>query len=171
MFNLKPLERDCIPRALEKAERYRFLNEPREAESICLDILAIDPGNSAARITLILALTDSFAAFQVNAEDVRPLALELSTEYDRAYYGGVIEERWAKALMLAAYPRELILQTFRAALAHFGRAETLAPKSNDDAVLRWNSCVRLIERQGLEPFGDAAADSHSDAFEDDVPVR
>ena len=36
MFELKPLSREAIPRALEKAERYRLLNEPAEAESICL---------------------------------------------------------------------------------------------------------------------------------------
>ena len=58
MFNLKPISHDSIETALAKAERYRLLNEPHEAESICHDILAIDPANRQARISLVLALTD-----------------------------------------------------------------------------------------------------------------
>jgi hypothetical protein len=48
-MHLKPLSVDAIPSALVNAERYRFLNEPGEAESICLDVLAVDPANQAAR--------------------------------------------------------------------------------------------------------------------------
>jgi len=42
-FELKTLSPESVPRALAKAERYRLLNEPVEAESICLDVLAVDP--------------------------------------------------------------------------------------------------------------------------------
>ena len=59
-FELKTLHAEALPRALEKAERYRLLNEPSEAESICLDVLAIDRDNQAALVTLLLALTDQF---------------------------------------------------------------------------------------------------------------
>lgn len=45
MFELKPLSEGAIPKALKKAERYRLLNEPRQAESICQDVLSIDPDN------------------------------------------------------------------------------------------------------------------------------
>ena len=58
MFELKPLSPDAIPQALEKAHHYRLLNEPAEAESICLDVLEIDPDNQQALVTLLLALTD-----------------------------------------------------------------------------------------------------------------
>jgi hypothetical protein len=51
MAELKQLHKDAIPAALEKAERYRLLNEPGEAESICLDILAVDPDNQRAVIS------------------------------------------------------------------------------------------------------------------------
>ena len=44
--------------ALEKAERYRLLNEPILAESICLDILDADPQNAKAVVTMLLAITD-----------------------------------------------------------------------------------------------------------------
>ena len=60
MFDLKPLNPDAIPKALQKAERYRLLNEPEEAESICLDILAIEPDNQQALVMLLLAQTDQF---------------------------------------------------------------------------------------------------------------
>ena len=42
MFELKPLSREAIPAALEKAMRYRLLNEPGAAESICHDVLRTD---------------------------------------------------------------------------------------------------------------------------------
>ena len=49
MFQLKSLSMEGITAALDKAERYRLLNEPREAESICLDVLEIDPENRTIR--------------------------------------------------------------------------------------------------------------------------
>ena len=56
MYELKPLSREAIPAALEKAHRYRLLNEALEAESICRDILAADPVNQEATVTLLLAI-------------------------------------------------------------------------------------------------------------------
>jgi hypothetical protein len=58
MFELKRLSDEAIPAALEKALRYRLLNEPAEAESICHDVLRIDPENQQALVVLLLALTD-----------------------------------------------------------------------------------------------------------------
>ena len=60
MFELKRLSEEAIPAALEKALRYRLLNEPAEAESICHDVLRIDPENQEALVLLLLALTDRF---------------------------------------------------------------------------------------------------------------
>ena len=60
MFELKPLSEKAVPRALERAERYRLLNEPAEAESICQDVLRIEPENQQALISLLPALTDQF---------------------------------------------------------------------------------------------------------------
>ena len=59
-FDLKPISAAGIGEALEKAERYRLLNEPSLAESICLDVLRIDPENQHALVMLLLALTDQF---------------------------------------------------------------------------------------------------------------
>jgi hypothetical protein len=119
MSPLKPLGRDSIDGALAKAERYRLLNEPGEAESICLDILEVDPGNQPARIALLLALSDQFVEESHAFGRARDVVASLDSEYDRAYYGGLIAERRAKALR---------------------------PAGNDDAVLRWNACVRFLER-------------------------
>ena len=60
MFELKHIGPEAIPAALDKAERYRLLNQPDAAESICEDVLAVDPDNQPALITLLLALTDQF---------------------------------------------------------------------------------------------------------------
>src|SRR5213595_3538201 len=67
MFELRPITPDAIPRALDKAERYRLLNEPSDAESICLDILRIDPDNQKALVAMLLAVTDQFEGFAVDA--------------------------------------------------------------------------------------------------------
>jgi hypothetical protein len=148
MFTLKPLSKDAIPSALAKAERYRLLNEPGEAESICLDVLQVDPENQTALITLLLALTDQFpheSSSKVVGSAVE-LAARLKEEYDREYYSGIIRERRAKAVLdnerfgAAAAAVEWL----REAMAFFERAEALSPARNDDAVLRWNACARLM---------------------------
>src|ERR1051326_712832 len=92
MPELKQLHKDAIPAALEKAERYRLLNEPGEAESICLDILAVDPDNQHAIITLLLAFTDRFEkTYGVSETQTKELLSPLKSNYERAYYSGIIE--------------------------------------------------------------------------------
>jgi len=146
-FQLKTLSPEAIPRALEKAERYRLLNEPAEAESICLDVLRIDPENQHALVTLLLAITDEFnvtAAVQA-ARDLLP---RLHSEYDRAYYAGIICERRAKAwLHQGAQGCEVAAHDwFREAMSCYERAQPLRPPENDDATLRWNTCARILMR-------------------------
>src|SRR5215510_11932563 len=97
MPELKRLHKDVIPAALEKAERYRLLNELGEAESIFLDILAVDPDNQRAIITLLLALTDRFdKSYGVSETQTKELLARMRSEYDRAYYSGIVAERRAK---------------------------------------------------------------------------
>ncbi len=144
MFPLKPLGRESIDGALAKAERYRFLNEPSEAESICLDILDVDSGNQAARIALLLALSDQFVEDPHAFARAREVVASLTSDYDRAYYGGLIAERRAKAQLArhAGGAYDWIME----AMECFEQAERLRPAGNDDAVLRWNACVRFLER-------------------------
>jgi hypothetical protein len=148
MFTLKPISRDSVDGSLAKAERYRLLNEPNEAESICRDILAVDPTNRQARVSLILALTD-----QIHHDtSVFPSAVHaisgLETAYDRAYYSGLAWERRAKAFHLAGGHRAsgCVYEWLVKALLLFEEAEGLRPPGNDDAILRWNACVRFLER-------------------------
>lgn len=149
MFELKRLTKKAIPRALEKAERYRLLNEPGEAESICLDVLGIDSENPSALVTLLLALTDQFEErFAEALQGAREVLGRLGDEYERAYYAGIIFERQAKALLRQGGPASgyVAYDAFREAMGWYEKAEALRPAGNDDALLRWNTCARIIER-------------------------
>jgi hypothetical protein len=154
MFELKPIHPDAIEKALEKAYHYRLLNEPGEAESICLDVLEIDPENQPALVSLLLARTDRFAKGNSTsiqqAKDVLP---RLKDEYQRTYFAGLIRSRQAKARLAHGGPGaghdayEWLVE----AMKYFEQAEALRPPGNDDAILRWNACVRIIERNNLSP--------------------
>lgn len=154
MFDLKPLSREAIPAALEKATRYRLLNEPAEAESICLDVLRTDPDNQQAMVVLLLALTDRFSkGYGVSDTQAQEVLARLQSEYDRAYYAGIICERKAKAQLHQGSPGSgfTAYELFREAMDWFEKAETARPAGNDDALLRWNTCARIIMRNKLAP--------------------
>ena len=148
MFAPKPISPDSVPGALAKAERYRLLNEPGEAESICRDILEVDPGNVNARISLILALTDQIQEDAHAFGNALSAAALLDSPYDRAYYAGIAWERRAKARHKGGGQgaRYYVYEWIGNALRLFEEAENLRPAGNDDAVLRWNACVRFLSR-------------------------
>jgi len=171
LFQPQPISRESIPRALTRAERYRLLNEPFQAESICRDILAADPGNQEAAIGLLLALTDMFDAGEAKLNDVRPIARSLSGAYEKLYYEGLAEERWACSLITQNYPPASIYDHFLLAMQRFEAAKKLAPSGNDDAVLRWNCCVRLIKRHGLVAEPDSETGDSCSLDDHDVPMR
>ena len=154
MFQLKSLSKEGIGAALEKAERYRLLNEPREAESICLDILEIDPEHQKALIILLLSITDQFGRRDTDpARSARELLPRLHDEYDRLYYAGIIYERQAKTILKRGTPggEFQAYDWFRNAMDLFEKAESIRPPGNDDALLRWNTCVRIIRQNKLMP--------------------
>jgi hypothetical protein len=147
MFELKRLSHEAIPAALEKAHRYRLLNEPEQAVSICEDILLLEPENQQAIATLLLALTDRFTDIRpVSPQQVRALLPRLHSEYEREYYSGLIAEREGIAWLRSDKPRcgAAAYSCFREAMDHYARAETIRPPANDDSLLRWNTCVRMI---------------------------
>lgn len=149
MFELKRLSTSAIPAALAKAERYRLLNEPEEAQSICEDILAADPSNFDAVRTFILAITDSFPNHDgKNVSHAQELVARLPSEYERAYFGGLVAERRARALLGRSGPGRALTagEMLREAMRQFERALTVKPADNDDALLRWNACARLFHR-------------------------
>ncbi len=154
MSELKPLSREAIPAALEKAERYRLLNEPAEAESICLDVLETDATNQKALITLLLAVTDRFSkGYGVSDTQANQLLARVTGEYDRAYYSGILAERRSKAKLAQGAPGAIhyAYEGLRDAMSWFEKAESMRPPGNDDALLRWNTCARMIEKNKLVP--------------------
>lgn len=156
-MNLKKISPDGVPHALEKAERYRLLNEPGQAESICRDVLAVDSDNQTALRALILALTDQFGASGAAnaAKEARDYIVQLDDEYDRAYYTAIVYERETRAyLERKNVVRSAAYDGLRQAMEWYERAEALRPPGNVDAVLRWNSCVRTIDAERLEPADD-----------------
>ncbi len=163
MFELKTLSIDAIPKALERADRYRLLNEPGEAESICLDILAADADNQRALVTLILALTDQFdrVDYSVGHTEFGDLLPRLRDEYERAYYAGVISERRAKASLRRQMHSSAAYEWFREAMSWYEKAEAIRPPGNDDAVLRWNTCARIfMHNTHLQPREEEAAEPY-----------
>jgi tetratricopeptide (TPR) repeat protein len=162
MLTPKPIPASAIPAALEKALRYRLLNEPLEAESICRDVLAADAGSQEALVTLLLALTDQFEKRFTDSLELAKQALpRLTSEFDQAYYEGIVYERWAKAQIARGLPGESAAHWLREALRCFDRAMRLSPADDPDATLRWNTCVRLLHRY-------ESADAESGSFTHDV---
>jgi hypothetical protein len=151
MYATKPIALDSVPSALSKAERYRLLNEPGEAESICEDILHIQPDNEQARITLLLALTDQIPDHPEAFAAAMSAIPHLDNPYDRAYYAGIAWERRAKARCAENThgAKRYVYEWLVAALRFFEEAERVRPHGNDDAVLRWNACVRFLQRHDL----------------------
>ena len=148
MFELKTLSRDAIPGALARAERYRLLNEPWQAESICRDILTVEPGHHEALVALLLALTDQFGDGAAGVQEVRGLLSALKDEYERAYYAGIIAERRGMALFRGSGPGadSSVYDWMREAMEWYEKAEALRPPQNEDAILRWNTCARFLMR-------------------------
>lgn len=147
MFELKPLSRDAVPAALEKAHRYRLLNEPLEAESICRDVLEVDPDNQDALVNLLLSLSDQFDdQLSTTLGPARDALSRLRDEYSRQYYSGILCERRAKAQLKRGGPRagHGAYAWFREAMEHFEQAIEIRPPANDDAILRWNTCARIL---------------------------
>jgi len=151
MHDLKLLSEEAIPAALEKAERYRFLNEPAEAESICLDVLQIAPDNQQALITLLLAITDRLTkGYGVSDTQTRELLDRLQGDYERAYYAGIIAERRAKMRLAQGLPGSgWAYDLFCEAMSCYEKAEAVRAPGNDDALLRWNTCARIIAKNKL----------------------
>ncbi|MEO5600384.1 MAG: hypothetical protein ABIR06_05595 [Cyclobacteriaceae bacterium] len=151
-FKLKPLSKEGIKSALDKAEHYRLLNQPRLAESICLDILAIDPQNSMASVILLLALTDQFGKSTSKAsKQALLLAQSLEDKYARIYYTGIVYERQAANALNSGVPGADFdaYEWYLEAMDCYEEADAIHPPGNDDAILRWNTCTRTIHQYGL----------------------
>ena len=159
-LDLKPISSEAIPRAIEKAERYRLINESWAAESICRDILDIDPTNQEVLVMLVLALTDQVAgghlAVMTSVQETLP---RITDAYQRAYYTGIAAERNGQAHLLRGGMGSggMAYDALRHAMSWYEKAEAIRPAGNDDAILRWNTCARLINSNSqLTPHVESA---------------
>ncbi len=160
MFELKTLHKEAVPAALERAKHYRLLNEAGAAESICLDILAVDPDNQEAVINLVLAMSDRFGRdYAVGDTRVQDYLSQVKGDYEKAYYTGIVYEKRAKASLRNGEigSESAAFDLFRNAMNWFEKAEAIRPPGNDDTILRWNGCARIIMRNNLKPR-DMASD-------------
>jgi tetratricopeptide (TPR) repeat protein len=145
-FKLKTISKSGIAEAIAKAELYRYLNEPEEAESICRDILAADPNHNLGLRTLGLAITDQFTGEGTDRHgEAEEIFQRLTDPYERLYYTGLLHERRAKAQLRMGRAPHTLLPLMERAMTCFAEAEKIRPAGNDDAVLRWNRCVRLLK--------------------------
>jgi hypothetical protein len=160
MFEPKPITKQGVDAALQKAERYRIIDDPTSAESICLDVLAVSPDNQQALVTLLLAITDQFGAAPTEGvRRAREVLPQLHDQYKRAYYAGIIAERCGKAQLRSGAPKagEMAYHWLREAMSWYEKAEAQRPQGNDEAILRWNTCGRLLDRNpNLRPSSEEA---------------
>lgn len=151
-FKLKPLSKEGIEAALGKAEHYRLLNQPRLSESICLDVLTIEPQNQKALRILLLSLSDQFQSSTKTAKQAREVANSLKDEYERLYYTGIILERLGNASLSSGIHGSDFdaYEWYTEAMEVYEKAESVNkdPK-NDDPILRWNTCARIIMQYHL----------------------
>ena len=167
MQELKRITQAGVPAALQKAERYRFLNDSAAAESICLDILAVDPDNQTAIVTLLLSITDQFGTAGPDATHrAHELVSRIADPYKRAYYAGITYERRAKAQLNRQIHggADIAMDWYRQAMQCYAHAESIRPSGNDDAILRWNSCARMLAKH--ERGDGNAAPEYEPALED-----
>jgi tetratricopeptide (TPR) repeat protein len=167
-FKLKTISKAGIPEAISKIELYRSLNEPEEAESICRDILAVEPEHQLAIRLLGLAITDQFCGDASDRyAEAEELFRGLAERYERLYYTGLLHERRAKAQMRVGRAPHTLAPLFGEAMRCFAEAEAIRPQGNDDAILRWNRCARLL--QSHPGFSEEKDAETFDAF-DSSPI-
>ena len=166
-LQIKPISRDAIPRAIQKAERYRLLNQSWAAESICLDILEIDPDNQHVLVLLVLALTDLHSGVAASGVmRAKEYLARIRDDYQRAYYSGMIAERRGQALLANGGMGSggMAYESLREAMEWYAKAEAIRPPGNDDAILRWNTCVRVLS--GNSHLAPSADTGYEPVFED-----
>ncbi|MBL7873126.1 MAG: hypothetical protein JNM78_16025 [Cyclobacteriaceae bacterium] len=151
-FKLKVISKDGIAAALSRAEHYRLLNQPNLAESICLDILEQDPDNQKTKIVLLLSYTDQFNQKLSKAKLANELANGLKDDYSKLYYLGIIRERQGKAAIDSANPGSDFdaYEWYLEAMEFYEKADEINPEGNEDVVLRWNTCARIIMEYRLK---------------------
>lgn len=143
-LELKPLRARNLAAAVNLAKHYRDLNQPEEAESICRDILAVEPENEDALRILGLALTDRFpAAWMTLFDEACACFGRLRSPYEQAYYTAIAWERFAKAQVEAGRAHNAV-HAFEEAITRFEAADKLGSPDDPAPILHYNRCVRAL---------------------------
>ncbi len=152
-FTLKKLSKEGVVAAVAKAEKYRLLNDPTMAESICHDILSIEPDNEETKIILLLSLTDQFGMNRSShaTKKAKELVNGFKDDFKRIYYSGLINERLGTATLNSGTMGHDFdaYEWYIDAMELYEEAEKLQPIGDNDAILRWNTCARIIMRHKL----------------------
>ena len=158
MYNLKPLSKEAIPKAIDRAKQYRSLLQPWHAESICRDVQAVDPENQQNLIILFLAVTDQFGSekHSKNIKDAEVIMNQLKDSYQQDYAKGIMYERLASAALNMGGARSGYIAYYHLidALKWYEKSEKSNIDKNEESILRWNTCVRMIEQFNLKPAPD-----------------
>lgn len=164
---LKTISTTGIAEALSKAQLYRSLREPEESESICHDILLADPDNQSALRLLGLSITDQFTGQATDRyAEAEAVFRQLTDPYTHHYHLGLLTERRAKAQMHVGRPSYVVVALLEEAMRRFEEAEKIRPAANDESILRWNRCVRLLQKLPHSEQHDATHGFH----DDDLPA-
>lgn len=78
-----------------------------------------------------------------------------------ANYSGIVSERRAQALLHQGShgSAAVVYDWLRDAMEWYEKAEAIRPPANDDALLRWNTCARLLMRHPyLQPGAEQPAE-------------
>ena len=81
--------------------------------------------------------------------EVEETFARLADRYEGLYYTGLYYERRAKAQLRTGQTPHAVFPLFERALHCFSEAEKLRPAGNDDSILRWNRCVRLLQTPSM----------------------
>jgi hypothetical protein len=152
---LKQIDADEIPEALERAAHYRELDESAQAESICHDVLLADPHNQRAHVLLLESLCDRFGkGYAVDLIQALEILPKIEDTYTRAFYAGFICDHKAHALLSDQENgcRYDAYEYLCEAMMWYERAEKLRPGKCSEARQRWNACARIISANRLEPW-------------------
>ncbi|MEC7596311.1 MAG: hypothetical protein VYD29_04205 [Pseudomonadota bacterium] len=147
------IDKGSIEDVLERAKQYRSLLQPDMAISICMDIFAVDKNNQEALVIYILALTDQLSQSEskVHQKKITDSIKRLDSKFLQHYYSGIFFERQARSLLKHSMSRSFAYEAFIEAIAEFEIAEKMAPEHCADPILRYNSCIRTIKKENLQP--------------------
>ena len=147
------IDKGSIEDVLERAKQYRSLLQPDMAISICMDIFAVDKNNQEALVIYILALTDQLSQSEskVHQKKITDSIKRLDSQFLQHYYSGIFFERQARSLLKHSMSRSFAYEAFIEAIAEFEIAEKMAPEHCADPILRYNSCIRTIKKENLQP--------------------